>query len=384
MKTQTTINICIINFLLAVSSTIGMTVIPLIVIDSLGLSLFVLGIIEGVSEFLSSTIRFYSGFFFDKKEDKLKLLLYPLYLALISKLVLLHPNSIMIVMTKFIERLSNGAFAPIRDALVLKLSNKEGKDLSLLNISKSAGCLCGPLIATFALSYGFEINNLIMLCVVFCTLAIIIAYVLKRTPISLNKVEAESITLKLSDLQKLKIIYPIILLSCIFFLSRFSDGLIIIYLKQIDAPQWLYLSTIGIFNTFMLLISPILGTNLDSGKFKACLIFTFLSMALFNITCLQITGANILLIFIALLFWGAQRVSSQMTFLYAIKQNIKQEYIGRAVGAYSLFTGLSILLASFFCGYLAKITFTYVFLYSLGVSIIGLIITFILIYKNRI
>lgn len=383
MKKQTTINICIINFLLATSSTIGMTVIPLIVIDSLGLSLFVLGIIEGVSEFLSSTIRFYSGFFFDKKENKLQLLLYPIYLALISKLILLHPNSIMVVVTKFIERLSNGAFAPIRDALILKLSNKEGKDLSLLNISKSAGCLFGPLIATIALSYHFNINNLIILCIVFCTIAIIIAYVLKRIPISLNNLEAENITLKLSDLQNLKIIYPIILLSCIFFLSRFSDGLIIIYLKQIDAPQWLYLSTIGVFNTFMLLISPILGIKLDSGKFKACLVFTFLSMMLFNITCLQIIDANIILIFIALLFWGAQRVSSQMTFLYVIKQNIKQEYIGRAVGVYSLLTGLCILFASFVCGYLAKITFTYVFLYSLGISTLGLLLTIILIYNNR-
>lgn len=384
MKKQTTINICIINFLLAASSTIGMTVIPLIVIDSLGLSLFILGIIEGVSEFMSSTIRFYSGFFFDKKENKLQLLLYPIYLALVSKLVLLHPNSVMVVLTKFIERLSNGAFGPIRDALVLKLSNTEGKDLSLLNISKSAGCLLGPLIVTCAISYKFDIDNLILLCVVFCMIAIFIAVLLKRTPISLNKLEAENITLSLSDLQRLKIIYPIILLSCIFFLSRFSDGLIIIFLRQIDAPQWIYLSTIGIFNGFMLLISPLIGKYLDKGKFKYCLLFTFISMLFFNITCLNITDVNLLLIFIALFFWGAQRVSSQMTFLYAIKQNIKHEYIGRAVGVYSLLTGMSILLAAFICGYLAKITFTYIFIYSLIISIIGFLLAIILIYKKYI
>lgn len=383
MKKQTTLNICIINFLLAVSSTIGMTVIPLIVIDSLGLSLLVLGLIEGVSEFLSSTIRFYSGFFFDRKENKLELLLYPIYLALISKLVLLHPNSIMVVATKFIERLSNGAFGPIRDALVLKLSTKEGKDLSLLNISKSAGCLFGPLIVTIAISYKFKIDGLIILCVILCTVAIVIAYLLKKTPLSLNNLEAENITLRLSDIKKLKIIYPIILLSFIFFLSRFSDGLIIIFLREIDAPQWVYLSTIGIFNGFMLFISPIIGTNLDSGKFKWCLVFTFISMILFNLTCLQITEANLLLIFIALFFWGSQRVSSQMTFLYAIKQNIKQEYLGRAVGAYSLLTGISILLASFICGYLAKITFTYIFVYSLITSLIGLILTVILLINKR-
>src|SRR5690554_3228801 len=314
MKKQITINICLINFLLAISSTIGMTIIPLIIIDSLGLSLFALGLIEGVSEFLSSTIRFYSGYFFDRKKNKLELLLYPLYLALLSKIVLLHPNSIMVVATKFIERLSNGAFAPIRDALILKLSNNEGKDLSFLNISKSAGCLLGPLIVTFAISYKFNIDNLILLCVILCITAIAVAFILKKTPLSLNNLEAENITLRLSDIKKIKTIYPIILLSFVFFLSRFSDGLIIIFLREIDAPQWLYLSTIGIFNAFMLIISPIIGSKLDSGKFKWCLIFTFASMILFNITCLQITEANIILIFIALFFWGSQRVSSQMTF----------------------------------------------------------------------
>lgn len=384
MKKQTTINICLINFLLAVSSTIGMTVIPLIVIDSLGLSLFILGIIEGVSEFFSSTIRFYSGFFFDKRENKLQLLIYPIFLALLSKIVLLNPNSVMVVMTKFIERLSNGAFGPIRDALVLKLSAKEGKDLSLLNISKAAGCLIGPLIVTIALSYKLEINNLIILCIVFCLLAVIIAYLLKKTSITLNNIEAENITLRLGDIKKLKKIYPIIILGCIFFLSRFSDGLIIIFLREIDAPQWIYLSTIGIFNAFILFISPVIGNSLDAGKFKYCLLFTFICMFLFNLTCLNIHEVNYILIFLALFFWGAQRVSSQMTFLFAIKQNIKQEFLGRAVGIYSLLTGISILIAAFICGYLAKITFTYVFIYSLMVSVFGFFLTIYLYTTNKI
>jgi hypothetical protein len=146
MKKKIIINICLTNFLLAVSSTIGMTIIPLIAVDTLGLSFLILGIIEGLAEFFSSTLRFYSGLFFDKEKNKLKLLIYPIYLALISKLVLLHPNTFMVIATKFIERLSNGSFGPLRDALVLKLSlTKGGFDLSLLNISKSLGCLLGPV-----------------------------------------------------------------------------------------------------------------------------------------------------------------------------------------------------------------------------------------------
>ena len=53
------INLYIINFLLAVSTTIGMTIIPLLATQNLGLSLVFLGLIEGGSELLSNGLKFY-------------------------------------------------------------------------------------------------------------------------------------------------------------------------------------------------------------------------------------------------------------------------------------------------------------------------------------
>ena len=377
-KYTTTINICFINFLLAISSTIGMTIIPLIIVDSLGLSLFVLGIIEGLSEFFSSTLRLYSGYFFDKQENKFKLLLYPIYLALISKVVLLQPNTIMVILTKFVERLSNGSFAPIRDALILNSSSKEGKDLSLLNISKSAGCLLGPFITSFALAYKFDLNNLVSFCVFLCLVAIFFGLYLSKLPINLINIKTDQITLKLKDIKQMSTIYSILIISSLFFLCRFSDGLIILFLRDLDAPQWLYISTIGIFNTFMLLLSPFIGNALDKGYLKPCLYFTLFSIFIFNLICLQLNTLNIGLVFIALFFWGAQRVSAQMTFLFLIKHNIKKEYLGRAIGVYSLFSGISILIAAFICGYLAKISFIYIFIYSAIMSIVAIISTYFL------
>lgn len=378
MEKKIKINIYVINFLLAVSSTIGMTIIPLIVVDSLGLSLFILGIIEGLSEFFASTLRLYSGIFFDKHENKFKLLLYPVYAALVSKLILLQPSTLMVITTKLLERLSNGAFGPIRDALILKLSSKEGKDLSLLNISKSAGCLIGPLIVTVALSLHFNINNLIMLCIIICIIATILTYYLKTISFSLTTVKIDSITLKIEDFYKLNKIYPILILSSLFFLCRFNDGLIIIFLRDLQAPQWLYISTIGIFNAFMLMLSPFIGKCLDKGYIKFCIYFTLVSILIFNFLCIQLTTLNIYIIFLALFFWGAQRVCSQMTFLFIIKQQINSEYLGRAIGVYSLLSGISLLIAAFICGYLAKISFLYVFIYGALMSSIAIITAFFL------
>lgn len=383
MNKLTIINICIINCLLAISSTIGMTIIPLIVVDSLGLSFFILGLIEGISELFSSTIRLYSGLFFDKKENKLQLILYPIYLALASKLLLLHPNTIMVIITKFIERLSNGAFGPLRDALTLKLSNNEGKDLALLNVSKSIGCLLGPLVVTFMLYFITDYNILILLCVFLCLVALVIGFYLKQLPLNLTAIKTDSITLTLKDIKQMNTIYPILILSFIFFLSRFNDGLILLFLRDSDYPQWIFLSTIGIFNAFMLIISPIIGNFLDKGYIKYCLYFSIISMLLFNILATGLNATNILLAFITLFFWGAQRVSSQMTYIYMIKQSVKPEYLGRAIGIYSLLTGLSVFIAASICGYLAKISFVYVFIYSFIWAFICLLFLIYFINTNK-
>lgn len=384
MNKLTIINICLINCLLAISSTIGMTIIPLIVIDSLGLSFFILGLIEGISEFFSSTIRLYSGLFFDKKENKLQLILYPIYLALISKLLLLHPNTLMVIITKFIERLSNGAFGPLRDALTLKLSTNEGKDLSLLNVSKSIGCLLGPLIVTVMLYFTTNYNILIILCIFLCLLALVIGFYLKKLPINLINIKTDKVTLKLKDIQEMKTIYPILILSVLFFLSRFNDGLILLFLRDSNYPQWIYLSTIGIFNAFMLLISPIIGTLLDKGYIKYCLYFSIISMLLFNLTATGLHITSLLLAFITLFFWGAQRVTSQMTFIYILKQSVKPKYLGRAIGIYSLLTGLSVFIAASFCGFLAKLSFTYVFIFSFFWALISLICLVYFLNNNKI
>jgi len=63
-------HIYIVNFLLAIATTIGMTIIPFLITDSLGLSLFVLGILEGFSELLSNVFRLTNGVLFDKIKNK--------------------------------------------------------------------------------------------------------------------------------------------------------------------------------------------------------------------------------------------------------------------------------------------------------------------------
>ncbi|WHA07591.1 hypothetical protein N3Z16_09130 (plasmid) [Candidatus Megaera polyxenophila] len=99
--------IFLMNFIFGVSTTIGMTLIPLLTTEGLDLSLLMLGIIEGSSEFLSNMLCLITGSTFDRVKDK-RLFFIPSFIALCSKIILCFPSVTTIFLNKILERISNG------------------------------------------------------------------------------------------------------------------------------------------------------------------------------------------------------------------------------------------------------------------------------------
>lgn len=100
--------IFLMNFIFGVSTTIGMTLMPLVTTEGLGLSLLMLGIIEGSSEFLSNMLCLITGNTFDRVKDKRLFFIIPSFIALYSKIILCFPSVTTIFLNKILERISNG------------------------------------------------------------------------------------------------------------------------------------------------------------------------------------------------------------------------------------------------------------------------------------
>ena len=58
--------IFIMNALLAIVTAVGMTIAPFLLVENLGVSLVLLGVIEGILEMSSSLIKLLSGIVFDR------------------------------------------------------------------------------------------------------------------------------------------------------------------------------------------------------------------------------------------------------------------------------------------------------------------------------
>lgn len=370
--------IYIINFLLAISTTIGMTIIPFLVTDSLGLSLFILGIIEGATEFLSNALRLTNGILFDKLQNKRAVFVSSVGIAFLAKLLLLLPNAFTVICSKVLERVANGAFASPRDAYVAEKAKNKGLALGLLSFSKSAGCILGPLVVSLSTIFLGDLKNNLEILVVLCLALVAPAFILS---FSLNISNVKKTAASIFSLQEIKAtckqISPILWITFFFFLGRFNDGLLMMYLKQNYFPEWFYLSTISIFNFTMLLVSPIIGSQIDNGRLKSMVYLSIGALCAFSIFFYHLSALNWTLAIAGLVAWGIQRTGAQIVLSSLIFKNTAQAYYGTAIGIFYLTSGVATMIASFFCGYIAKNHFTTIFVVSGCCSLAALVLAFV-------
>lgn len=348
------INIYIINFLLAISTGIGMTLLPIVVTESLGLSLLAFGIIEGITELTSNLLKFYSGNLFDKIKRKKLLFFFPTFFAFLSRIALLFCLSKYVVLfSKLTERVSNGAFSSPRDAFVAKNATNKGLAFGILNCSKTAGCVIGTLLVSMSTLYFGSIldnfNKLIFIAFIVTFFAMMLSCTIKNDA----DIKEEKVCLK-GFKNVFKTLAPIYTLSFVFFLARFNDGVLIIQLKKHGFPEWFYLSTISFFNIVMFIISPFLGLLLDKKKSNIVLYITIAALLVFNASFYVMQNTGWFFASLGLVGWGIQRAGAQIVFSFMIASLTPKKYLGTAIGVLALTNAAGTLIASISAGFLAN------------------------------
>ena len=180
----------------------GMTIIPFLATEKLGISLFILGLIEGGTELISNILRLVTGNIFDRIKNRKALFILPPTFAFVAKLILCLPSPVTILASKIMERIGNGMFAAPRDAFVGQNSKNKGSALGMLNVTKTFGCVIGPiLISAYALLVGPMVDNVLKIVILACVInfiGVILSFFIKA-----NKLDKKS-KIETFDLDKMK------------------------------------------------------------------------------------------------------------------------------------------------------------------------------------
>ena len=364
--------------LIAISTTMVFSISPFFITQVLGLSLISLGIMEGISEGLSFFSKLASGFAGDFFRRKKPPLMIGVALATISKpIFILAGGGTMIMVSKVIERVSNGIMATPRDAYCAEevSASRRGSSLGLMMSLKTFGCALGSFVIGGLIIFTDDYRLLLWIGFIPCFLSfVVLAYYMKEKRVERAEAHPEKKRkeLKMSDFKALNSRYwSLVVIATLFMCARFSDGFLILRMQELGAPMWLCTSTIGIFNLISAFACLPIGKLSDRIDRSRMLYFSFIALVMANV-CFFLEG-GLLLAFVGIVFWGAQRGTSQMLFAAIIADEVPEKIVGTALGMYYLLSGVIAVAAGFAAGYAADISLNYAFLFGLVVSSISLV-----------
>ncbi len=368
--------------LIAISTTMVFSISPFYITQVLGLSFVSLGIMEGVSEGLSFFAKLASGFAGDFFRRKKPPLMIGVAMATISKpIFILAGGAAGIMLSKVIERISNGIMATPRDAYCAEEvhSSKRGSSLGLMMSLKTFGCALGSFIIGGLIIFTNDYRLLLWIGFVPCFLSfLVLAYYMKEKRVEYmeSHPEKKRKKLKISDFKALNSRYwSLVIIATLFMCARFSDGFLILRMQELGAPMWLCTSTIGIFNLISAFACLPVGKMSDRIDRSRMLYFSFIALVLANI-CFILEG-GLFLAFVGIFFWGAQRGTSQLLFAAIIADEVPEKIVGTALGIYYLLSGVIAVFAGFMAGHVADIALYYAFVFGLvasGISLVALVI----------
>jgi MFS family permease len=146
----------LVSFLTDVSSEMIFAVLPIFLVDVLGGSTVLLGLMEGLADFAASSLDLASGYLADRTGRKKALTLVGYGFSSVSKLILLFATTApQVAVFRVVERLGKSVRGPPRDALLAAAASEARRGLAFgfHKALDKAGAIAGPLIA-FAILAG--------------------------------------------------------------------------------------------------------------------------------------------------------------------------------------------------------------------------------------
>lgn len=366
----------IVSFLTDISSEMIFSVFALFFTAVAGGTAALLGIVEGVADFSSCSLDYFSGWLSDKTGKRKSLALCGYGFSALAKLTLLVANSLP-VLTGFrvIERLGKSFRGPPRDAWISAIASRASRGYSF-GVHKAldkAGAVLGPLIAYFILSSQGQSNATFSIiwkiAVIPAILAVAVLLAVKEKPGKPHKRERLSAAWKLLNPGFRKYL----LAAGLFSLAYFSFGFLLLkaHSAGFSVPDITLLY--ALFNvSFVLAAAPIgrLGDRIGRQKI---VLASYLCYSLMSIGFIFANQQwHIVLLFILFgIFYAMDEAQTK-----AFVSDMEKERRATAIGAYNSVTGIMYVPASAIAGVLWTVNpaFTFSFAAIISLAAMGIFV----------
>jgi MFS family permease len=344
----------LVSFLMDTSSEIVHALLPLFMTVQLGLSVAMLGLIDGVAEATGSITKVFSGYISDRVGRRKPLILIGYGLAAVTKPVFAIAGSAgMVFGARFADRIGKGLRGAPRDALIADVTPEEmrGRAFGLRQSLDTVGAFVGPLLAVgLMLILANDIRTIFWIAAIPALLAVFVIIFAVRdldAPAKTNR----RIPLKLADLQGLPAGYwAVVVLGAVLTLARFSEAFLILKASAEGLPLALSPLVLVVMNFVYAIFAYPAGHLADR----------LLPQRLLGLGIMALIAADLILAMIpgmpgvtlGLILWGIHMALTQGLLAKLVADHAPAHLRGSAFGMFNLATGVALLLASVIAGLL--------------------------------
>lgn len=337
-----------VSMLMDISSESIHSLLPLFMVTTLGTSVLVIGLIEGLAEATALFIKVFSGAISDYlgKRKGLALLGYGLG-ALSKPFFALGSSSGMVLGARLMDRAGKGIRGAPRDALVADITppGLRGAAYGLRQSMDTTGAFLGPLLAVglmLLLHNDFRAVFWIALIPGFLSVALLY-FGLKepKTPVEHKRTNP----IKRENLTRLgKSCWWVIGLGAVFTLARFSEAFLVLRAQQSGVPLALIPLVMVVMNVIYSFSAYPFGKLSDGMSHTRLLQWGLVVLIAADVVLALSTHWTGIIVGVAL--WGMHMGMTQGLLAAMVAKTAPADLRGTAFGLFSLVSGIGLLMAS--------------------------------------
>ena len=342
-----------VSMLMDISSEMVHSLLPVLMVSTLGASVFAVGLGEGVAEATALISKVLSGTLTDFIGRRKELTLFGYGLGAVSKPLFALATGVQGVLgARFLDRIGKGVRGAPRDALVADLTPAplRGAAYGLRQSLDTVGAFVGPLLAIFLmLLWAGDFRKVFW----FAALPGLLAVALLAFGVHEPKSETPApprAPIHWRMLKQLDSAYwRIVTMGAIFTLARFSEAFLVLRARQQGLPDSLapmVLVTMNVIYALSAYPAGVLADRLDRRHLMAAGLVVLIAS---DLTLATASGLAAVAVSIAL--WGLHLGLTQGVFAAMIADAAPAHLRGSAFGFFNLAGGVAMLLASALAGF---------------------------------
>ncbi len=344
-----------VSMLMDMSSEMIHSLLPIFMVTSLGASVFVVGMVEGVAEATAMIVKVFSGALSDYLRRRKTLTVLGYGLGALSKPVFAMACSLSWVFAaRVVDRVGKGIRGAPRDALVADLTPAatRGAAYGLRQSLDTIGAFVGPLVAIgLMILFAGDFRTVFWFAAIPAFLAVALLMVGVSEPRASAQPAGSRVLIHWRSLARLDQAYWwVVAVGSLLTLARFSEAFLILRAQENGLPSAYAPAVLVVMNVAYALSAYPTGRIADRMSHRGLLAAGIAVLVVADIVLAQAQALG--LIAVGVVLWGLHMGMTQGLLVAMVANTAPAELRGTSFGLFNLVSGIAMLIASALAGLL--------------------------------